>query len=87
MLIGLNPEFYERLKAEPESARGLMECTVQILVHHYGAKFTSELVLDAVHAAKRQAEATGVRPDIRRSIKLRNHYFHSLGLPRLFAHA
>jgi hypothetical protein len=30
----------ERLKAEPESARGMMELTLEILVHHYGAKFT-----------------------------------------------
>jgi hypothetical protein len=27
-------QFCERLKGEPESARGMMELTVEILVHH-----------------------------------------------------
>jgi hypothetical protein len=55
MLIDLNPDFYERLKADPDSARGVMECAVQILVHHFGAKFTRKLVLDAVDAANRKS--------------------------------
>jgi hypothetical protein len=38
-------EFCARLKADPESARGMMELAVEILVHQYGAKFTRELVL------------------------------------------
>ena len=49
-------QFCERLKAEPESARGMMELTLEMLVHHYGAKFTRELVLDALDAAQRKAD-------------------------------
>jgi hypothetical protein len=33
-------QFCERLKGEPKSARGMMELTVEILVHQYSAKFT-----------------------------------------------
>jgi hypothetical protein len=54
MLIDQHREFYARLQADPESARGLMECTIQILVHQHGAKFTRELVLDALDAAQRK---------------------------------
>jgi hypothetical protein len=55
MLIDQHRDFYDRLKADPESARGLMECTIQILVHQHRAKFTRELVLDAVDAAQRKS--------------------------------
>jgi hypothetical protein len=48
-------EFFARLKTEPESARGVMELTVEILLHQYGAQFTRELVLDALDAAKRKS--------------------------------
>ena len=48
-------EFCARLKADPESARGMMELAVEILVHQYGAKFTRELVLDALDAAQRKS--------------------------------
>jgi hypothetical protein len=43
------------LKADPESARGMMELTVEILVHQHGAKFTRELVLDALDAAQHKS--------------------------------
>jgi hypothetical protein len=48
-------QFCERLKAEPESARGMMELMIEILVHQFGAKFTRELALDAVDAAQRKS--------------------------------
>jgi hypothetical protein len=44
----LDVEFIQRLKTEPESALGVMELTLDILVHQFGAKYARVLVLDAV---------------------------------------
>ena len=41
-------EFIERLKSEPESAQGVMELTLDILVYQHGSKLAKELVLRAL---------------------------------------
>jgi hypothetical protein len=41
-------EFIERLKTEPESAQGVMELTLDILVYQHGSKLAKDLVLRAL---------------------------------------
>ena len=41
-------EFIHRLKSDPESALGVMELTLDILVHQHGSKVAKELVLRAL---------------------------------------
>jgi hypothetical protein len=40
-------EFIDGLKSEPESALGVMECTIEILVGQLGAALTKKLALRA----------------------------------------
>ena len=48
-------EFIEGLKSEPESALGLMECTIEILVSQLGAALTKKLALRAWNKSRRQS--------------------------------
>ena len=54
-------EFIERLKTEPESAQGVMELTLDILVYQHGSKLAKDLVLraltNAIKGARLRADA------------------------------
>jgi SAM-dependent methyltransferase len=44
--------FTTALKADPESARGLMGCAIEILVHYHGVKLTKQLVRRAFRKSR-----------------------------------
>jgi hypothetical protein len=54
MLNHDDQQLYDRLKAEPESALGLMECTIEILVSQLGAALTKKLALRAWNKSRRR---------------------------------
>jgi hypothetical protein len=47
-----NESFTAALKADPESALGLMECAIEILVHYHGVKLTKQLVRRAFRKSR-----------------------------------